>query len=120
MAFYEDYKAASNDIVEYYGDTVIYSDPLVQPLPVRAIVHHERSSRRKNASGGYDMVRVRTIYLLTHGAPKVDVVREDATIEVEGTKYRIESSGGETGGRIMCKLIRAGRTEISRQRRGTL
>ena len=113
----EDYTAAAGDVEEYFGDTVIYSDPKVSAIAVRANVHPERTSRRKNDDGGWDLVRVRRIYLFDHSSPTIDDPREDATIEAEGTKYSVESIAKRPGGRTQIDLRRASRAEIARRGR---
>ena len=115
----EDYAAAADDIHEYYGGECIYSDPKVQPRTLRATIHPERTSRRKNANGGWDWVRVRLIYIYDHDREDdIENFRDDATVDIDGTRYRVESVENRAGGRIKLNLIRAARAEISRQRRG--
>lgn len=109
--FQNDYKSASADHSEYYGQPISYTDPsLSRSIYFDAEVFPERTSRRQNNHGWY-VAQVRKITFL------VDDLREprlDGTFTIDGLKYSIEAIGNLTGDRKEAELIRVTASEVNR------
>jgi hypothetical protein len=110
--FQDDYKSASADLVEYYGQPVSYTDPSLsrQIFLSQVEVFPEKTSRRQNQHGWY-VVQARSITFL---ADDLRAVRIDGTFTIGEHKYSIESIGNVTGERFCCELIRVSAAEVNR------
>lgn len=108
--FHKDYQNASADLVEYYGQPILYSDDsLADPVDIFAKVYSERSVRRQNDFGWY-WVQIRTIECLRTETE----IRSDGTITISGKDYSIDSIGERAGGRTVIELVRTQAGEVSR------
>lgn len=107
--FSSDYETAAADLVDYYSQPILYSDPsLGSALPIDAAVYSEKAERRKNEYGWY-LVMTRKVMFLKADAD----VRSDGTVTVDGKDYAIETIG-DNGDRTILGLTRAQAAEVSR------
>ncbi|MEM9588512.1 MAG: hypothetical protein AAGA03_14605 [Planctomycetota bacterium] len=113
----DDYKSAAASHAEYFGDDVLYSDPITNQATVTASIHPEKTRRRRNSNGGYDLIKTRMVYVFTHGEKPLKHVREDGQFTIDGLTYAVESVNVQAGGRLGVTLVRSGRAEISRPNR---
>lgn len=108
--FRDDYDHASADLVDYYGQPILYSDStLADPVGLTAKVYGERGERRQNDFGWY-WVQTRAIELPVCG----QTIRSDGTFTIDDQDYSIEAIGlrGEASTRI--DLIRTQAGEVGR------
>ena len=110
--FQDDYKNASADLSEYFGQPISYIDPgrTRQVHLDNVEVFPEKESRRQNKYGWY-IVQTRSITFLVDDLKDV---RIDGTFTIQGLKYSIESIGNLTGERTCCELIRVTAAEVNR------
>jgi len=108
--FQQDYEHASADLVEYYGQPILYSDPsLSEPVSVDAIVHSEQAVRRQNEYAWY-WVQARTVKILRCEQE----IRSDGVFTIDGKDYAIEDVGMKAGDQTVVQLTRAQAGEITR------
>ena len=109
--FHDDYEHASADLVDYYSQPILYSDPtLSTPAEHDAAVYAERAERRKNDHGWY-WAKTRRVVLIVDVATSI---RPDGVVTVDDVEYRIEMIGDRAGDRIEIGLVRVEATEVSR------
>lgn len=105
-----DYESAAADLVEYYGQPISYIDPsLADPVDIDAIVHPERTERRK-MDHGWIKVQARDVFF---DAAAV-TTRLDGTFTIGDQAYSVDELGTAEGNRTAVKLKRATAGEISR------
>lgn len=111
MGLYEsDYESASADLGEYYGQPISYTDDVRTAAEIsQALVHPEKSERRKNEYGWY-WQSVRVVKFADPGW----TVYENATVTIDGTAYTVERIGKIPGNRIQLDLIRVEMGEVGR------
>lgn len=108
--FHQDYQNASADLVEYYGQPILYSDrSLDEPVSVDAKVYSERQQRRQNDHGWY-WTRTREIELLRCEQE----IRSDGTFTIYGEDYAVDEIGQKDGDRTRVSLTKAQAGEINR------
>lgn len=107
--YHSDYENASADLVEYYGQPILYTDrSLDDPVTVDAVVYRERASRRQNDYGWY-WVRTRHIKILQCEQE----IRSDGTFTIDGNDYSIDTISGNAT-ETVAELVRAQAGEINR------
>ena len=107
--FSSDYETAAADLVDYYSQPILYSDPsLSSALSIDAAVYGEKAERRKNEYGWY-LVMTRNVLVLNADL----TARSDGTFTIDGKDYAIESMG-DNGDRTLFGLTRAAAAEVSR------
>lgn len=105
-----DYEHASADLVDYYGQPILYSDPsLSDTVTLDAKVYTEQAARRQNDFGWY-WVQARTIEILRCEQE----IRSDGVFTINGKDYAVEEIGEKSGDRTKVQLTRAQAGEITR------
>lgn len=108
--FHSDYENASADLVEYYGQPILYLDrSLTEPVSIDAKVYSERQQRRQNDFGWY-WVQTRDVELLRCEQE----IRSDGTFTIYGRDYAIDDIGLKNGDRTRVTLVRSQAGEINR------
>ena len=108
-----DYESASADLVEYFGQPILYYDPsLEDSVEIDAIVHPERTERRELAEGGWNRVQLREIFFDADDAD----VKMNGTITIGSDEYSIDATGTAEGNRTWVRIKRTLAGEISRPR----
>jgi len=108
--FHSDYENASADLVEYYGQPILYLDrSLDEPVSIDAKVYSERQQRRQNDFGWY-WVQTRDVELLRCEQE----IRSDGVFTIYGRDYAIDDIGLKNGDRTRVTLVRSQAGEINR------
>lgn len=108
--FHSDYENASADLVEYYGQPILYLDrSLEEPVSIDAKVYSERQQRRQNDYGWY-WVQTREVELLRC----CQEIRSDGIFTIYGRDYAIDDIGLKNGDRTRVTLVRSQAGEINR------
>lgn len=103
-----DYETAAADLVDYYSQPILYSDPSMEAVTIDAMVYGEKSERRKNDYGWY-WVMIRNVTVL-----HADLTgRSDGSFTIDGKEYSIETMA-DRGDRTIFGLTRAVVSEMSR------
>lgn len=117
MSHYEsDYRDASADLVEYYGQPISYQDSsLGSAAQLNGQVHPEKRVRRKNDYGWY-WVFTRTVKVLDSELSdnSISEIRSDGTVTVGSINYSIEGTELLPGERTAILLTRASLGEAGR------
>lgn len=107
--FSSDYETAAADLVDYYSQPILYSDPsLGSAVEIDAAVYSEKSERRKNEYGWY-WVMVRNVLILNADL----TARSDGVFTIDSKDYAIETMADQ-GDRTMFGLTRAQAAEVTR------
>lgn len=108
--FHSDYEHASADLVDYYGQPILYSDrSLDEPVSVDAKVYSFQAQRRQ-ADWGWYWVHTREVEIL----PCQYEIRSDGVFTIQGKDYSIENIGDKNGDRTRISLVSTQVGEMTR------
>jgi len=112
--FSDDYSSAAEDLDDYFGGVILYSDPATSVTAIDATIHRDRKERRKNSEGGFDWITTRDVYIYDRDEKKIPAIRRDGKVTIDGSDYAIIELGMSSESRRLLKLKRVEAAEVSR------
>ena len=100
-------------LINWFADSISYTDAvLAAPIAFDAMLTREIQERRKNASGGWSVVTIRTARFIT--ADVDETLRIDGTVTIGIKFYSIEHIDAIEGAMTLVHLKRVEPGEVTR------